>query len=69
MLKFHLRWPMAADQFAIERLWTSVEVKVMRKVAGDAARAGFDAVEKKLIAVMVVGVVLMAGSSAWYFLG
>lgn len=38
------------------------------QVAADAAPAAFDAVEKRLIALMVVGMLLMAGSSAWYFL-
>lgn len=39
------------------------------QLAADATPAAFDGVEKKLIAVMIVGMLLMAGSSAWYFLG
>lgn len=41
----------------------------MRKASAGAAPAGFDAVEKKLVAVMIVGVLLMVGSGAWYVLG
>ncbi len=35
----------------------------------DAAPAAFDAVDKRLIAAMAVGMLMMVGSSAWYFLG
>lgn len=38
-------------------------------VGADVAPTASDAVEKRLIAVMIVGMLLMAGSGAWYFLG
>jgi hypothetical protein len=39
------------------------------QLAAEAPPVGLDAVEKNLIAVMIVGMLLMAGSSAWYYLG